>query len=108
MKGLPLPLFTRLAVHGPEWARKTRERSKPGRRGSGILRCAMTYSRAAWLFLRLLGVVYFAAFWSMAVQVHGLIGSDGISPAATLMSAAREWADSHRLSLVERLLALPT
>jgi len=36
------------------------------------------------LFLRLLGVVYFVAFASLAVQIVGLIGHDGILPTATL------------------------
>jgi lipase maturation factor 1 len=34
-----------------------------------------------WLFLRLLGFVYFAAFASLCVQVKGLMGSQGILPA---------------------------
>jgi hypothetical protein len=33
------------------------------------------------IFLRALGAVYLSAFWSMAVQVDGLIGSQGILPA---------------------------
>src|SRR5437660_3957341 len=33
-----------------------------------------------WLFLRLLGCIYLAAFLSLWVQIHGLIGSNGISP----------------------------
>lgn len=35
---------------------------------------------AAWLFLRLLGLIYFAAFASLSVQVLGLFGSQGILP----------------------------
>ena len=38
-----------------------------------------------WLFLRLLGVVYLAAFASLGAQVRGLIGSDGILPAGDLL-----------------------
>jgi hypothetical protein len=33
-----------------------------------------------WWFLRGLGLVYLSAFWSMATQVNGLIGADGILP----------------------------
>jgi len=33
-----------------------------------------------WLFLRLLGIVYFIAFASLATQVLGLVGSSGILP----------------------------
>ena len=39
-----------------------------------------TYARARWLFFRLLGVVYFVAFWSLASQVVGLVGPAGILP----------------------------
>ncbi|MBE7555084.1 MAG: lipase maturation factor family protein [Anaerolineales bacterium] len=40
-----------------------------------------------WLFLRLLGLVYFIAFASLGVQVSGLIGSRGILPAADFLQA---------------------
>jgi len=42
------------------------------------------------LFLRLLGLVYFIAFVSLAVQVTGLIGADGLRPAAARFERARE------------------
>jgi len=35
----------------------------------------------SWVFLRGLALIYFAAFASMAVQIEGLVGSDGILPA---------------------------
>ena len=41
------------------------------------------------IFLRGLGVVYLAAFWSLAVQVDGLIGSRGILPAAEFLRPSR-------------------
>ncbi|MGR9053349.1 MAG: lipase maturation factor family protein [Gammaproteobacteria bacterium] len=41
---------------------------------------ARTHSLVVWLFFRGLGLIYFAAFASMSVQVEGLIGSDGILP----------------------------
>jgi lipase maturation factor 1 len=40
------------------------------------------------IFLALLGVVYLVAFGSLWVQVGGLIGKDGILPAADLMAQA--------------------
>ena len=40
------------------------------------------YDLVAFLFLRLLGLVYLAAFVSFAVQAQGLIGSQGILPLA--------------------------
>ena len=33
-----------------------------------------------WWFLRGLGLVYLSAFWSMATQIEGLIGANGILP----------------------------
>ena len=40
-----------------------------------------SFSLASWLFLRLVGVVYFFAFLSLATQILGLIGQNGILPA---------------------------
>ena len=34
-----------------------------------------------WIFLRALGAIFFSAFYSLAFQVHGLIGPQGILPA---------------------------
>jgi hypothetical protein len=34
-----------------------------------------------WLFLRCLGLIFFSAFYSLAFQIKGLIGPDGILPA---------------------------
>src|SRR5262249_25073353 len=55
-----------------------------------------------WIFLRLLGVVYLAAFLSLWVQVDGLIGSGGILPIADMLESARQVAG------VERYYLLPT
>jgi lipase maturation factor 1 len=48
-----------------------------------------TFVRARGWFFLLLGLVYFSAFASLAVQVPGLIGADGITPAARLLDVAR-------------------
>jgi hypothetical protein len=48
-----------------------------------------TYRRTRSILLRGLGVVYLAAFGSLAVQVDGLIGSRGITPAAEFLDQAR-------------------
>jgi len=34
-----------------------------------------------WIFLRALGVIFFSAFYSLAFQIHGMIGPRGILPA---------------------------
>ena len=39
-----------------------------------------TYGVSTWIFLRLLGLVFFAAFASLWVQIDGLVGSHGILP----------------------------
>lgn len=48
------------------------------------------YSRTAALFLRCLAAIFLIAFISFAVQAPGLIGSDGILPAAEFLQAAHE------------------
>ena len=48
---------------------------------------APTHVLSRWLFLRLLALSYLAAFLSLSVQVSGLVGSQGILPAHTLL----EW-----------------
>src|SRR5437588_8718114 len=57
------------------------------------------YLWARWLFLRALGLIFFSAFYSLAFQIHGLIGERGILPAdfylyqltATFGAMARIW-----------------
>jgi len=66
-----------------------------------------TYATANWLFLRLLGVVYLFAFWSLAQQVIGLIGHDGILPAAEYIASVREFADASGIG-VDRYRLVPT
>ncbi len=39
------------------------------------------YLWARWFFLRALGLIFFSAFYSLAFQIHGLIGEKGILPA---------------------------
>lgn len=53
-----------------------------GIESAGVAAAQPTYARATWLFLRLLGLVYLFAFWSIAQQILGLIGSHGIVPTA--------------------------
>jgi lipase maturation factor 1 len=66
-----------------------------------------TYARAAWLFRRLLGLVYLFAFWSLATQVIGLIGHDGILPATDYMNQVREVVARNGIG-AERFRLLPT
>ncbi len=50
----------------------------------------LSYERIHGAFLRLLGFCYFCAFASLGVQIRGLVGEDGISPARRLLEAASE------------------
>src|SRR5579859_2125467 len=54
-----------------------------------------THFLTRWLFLRILGVIYFCAFVSLWTQVDGLIGSHGITPATHFMELVRNWALEH-------------
>ena len=47
------------------------------------------YTLAGWLFLKLLALIYFAAFLSLAVQIDGLVGPDGILPFGELLDHLR-------------------
>jgi predicted DCC family thiol-disulfide oxidoreductase YuxK len=51
---------------------------------------AERYALVSAVFLRLLGVIYSAAFASLGVQILGLIGHDGILPAGDYLVAAHE------------------
>jgi hypothetical protein len=66
-----------------------------------------SYAIATGIFLRMLGLVYLIAFWSLAVQIRGLIGHDGILPAGEYLAAASEWASSQQMGL-DRFRLLPT
>jgi predicted DCC family thiol-disulfide oxidoreductase YuxK len=56
-----------------------------------------THFLTRWLFLRLLGIVYFVAFVSLWVQIDGLVGSHGIAPATQYMELVRNWSRTHSI-----------
>lgn len=66
-----------------------------------------SYAYSTWFFLRLLGLAYLSAFWSLGVQVRGLVGEQGIVPAAELMASARRAVEADGLGFTS-LLRLPT
>jgi len=68
---------------------------------------AITAARANWVFLRVLGLVYVAAFWSLAAQVTGLIGANGILPAHAYMDGARAFVAAEHVG-IDRYRLLPT
>ena len=58
-------------------------------------------------FLVSLGIIYFIAFVSLSGQITGLVGKNGIEPAAELMSQARAAVSARGIGL-ERYHLLPT
>jgi predicted DCC family thiol-disulfide oxidoreductase YuxK len=50
---------------------------------------APRYALVSWLFLRGLGIIYLAAFLSLALQIRGLVGENGILPLGEYLAAAR-------------------
>ena len=73
-----------------------------------------THFLTRWLFLRGLGIIYLLAFISMHSQVDGLIGSDGILPAAEYLGVLETAYDTHWTAqgqpgrAVERFWKVPT
>ncbi len=56
-----------------------------------------------WLFLRGLGLIFFSAFYSLAVQIHGLIGERGVVPAGLYLDQLKT-----ALGPLQRLWFAPT
>ncbi len=52
------------------------------------------FAATQWVFLRVLAVIYAIAFGSLAVQIKGLIGEHGVSPAATYLPAVAQQTGS--------------
>ena len=60
-----------------------------------------------WLFLRALGGIYFSAFFSLVLQIRGLIGPQGILPANEYLQAvARTFGRSGGLWFAPTLLRI--
>jgi lipase maturation factor len=53
-------------------------------RSSGSMRNDNLWAR--WVFLRALGLIFLSAFYSLAFQIHGLIGERGILPATEYLT----------------------
>ncbi len=61
-----------------------------------------TYTFAAWIFLRIVGLAYFSAFASLGTQVQGLLGTTGILPVARLADIVA------RMEGISRFLIFPS
>src|SRR6185436_21177050 len=66
----------------------------------------VSFVRSRWLFLRLLGAVYLIAFASLAVQITGLVGEQGILPAREFLSRVHEVYGSGAYRLLPTLVWL--
>ncbi len=62
-----------------------------------------SYRRIRWLFLRLLGLIYFIAFVSLGTQIIGLVGSTGILPAENFLQSVENNFGSERYWLFPTL-----
>ena len=69
------------------WWRKVTALFAPEPTGEG----KPTHLFARWIFLRGLGLIYFSAFYSLIFQIRGLIGPDGILPAAKYLPAVAQY-----------------
>jgi len=66
------------------------------------------YRIVRYIFLRGLALIYLAAFASLAMQVHGLIGHEGIAPADRLIAAGQQYVKEHHVGVVARVWDMPT
>ncbi|MFZ0821170.1 MAG: lipase maturation factor family protein [Candidatus Acidiferrales bacterium] len=57
-----------------------------------------------WIFLRALGLIYFSAFFSLAFQIRGLIGPNGILPAGEYLQAVARVMGPSRIWFAPTLL----
>ena len=63
--------------------------------------------RLRWIFLRGLALIYLTAFISLWTQIDGLVGSNGILPAAKFMTNVSEQVKAANIG-IERYRVLPT
>jgi predicted DCC family thiol-disulfide oxidoreductase YuxK len=106
-KGLWLSLYRRLPGFAAlaEWAYAFIARHRPAFFRVSLLLWGRNYAPprhelALFLFLRLFGLIYLAAFVSFAVQARGLIGSHGILPLSEFLDAVRHVAGWERFYLM--------
>ena len=78
-------------------------RARLRRQGAVMLGRLADPLRVRWIVLRGLGVLYLSVFWSLAGQIHGLIGPHGILPATDYLATLRA-----ELTLPARLWMAPS
>ncbi len=84
-----VPIFARLAEAAYDLAARHRDAAMTATRLlCGSVDRRPSYRRARAIFLRGMGAIYLVAFWSLAVQADGLIGSRGIVPVGEFLDRA--------------------
>jgi predicted DCC family thiol-disulfide oxidoreductase YuxK len=106
-KGLWLSLYRRLPGFAAlaEWAYAFIARHRPAFYRISLLLWGRNYAPpryelALFVFLRLFGLIYLAAFVSFALQARGLIGSHGILPLSEFLDTVRHVAGWERFYLM--------
>lgn len=64
------------------------------------------YLLPRWLFLRAIGLIYFSAFYSLAFQIRGLLGPDGLLPAGMYLGEVGKFMGLSRYWYAPTLLWL--
>ena len=64
------------------------------------------YLLPRWLFLRAIGIIYFSAFYSLAFQIRGLLGPDGLLPAGMYLQEIAQYFGASRYWYAPTLLWL--
>ncbi|MGC2768311.1 MAG: lipase maturation factor family protein [Candidatus Acidiferrum sp.] len=64
------------------------------------------YLLPRWFFLRAMGVIYFSAFYSLAFQIRGLLGPDGLLPVGPYLKDVAQQLGSARFWFAPTLLWL--
>src|ERR1700741_1763419 len=54
------------------------------------------YLLPRWLFLRAIGIIYFSAFYSLAFQIRGLMGPNGLLPAGMYLKEVAQYFNATR------------
>ena len=68
---------------------------------------AGSYLWPRWVFLRALGLIFLSAFYSLAFQIHGLIGERGILPARDYLQQVHTVLGGARAGVGDYVWAIP-
>ena len=95
--------FAWLSEAAYAWVARHRKLLSAGACSLGAADLRGTYVLSRWIFLRGLALVFGLAFWSLRLQVDGLIGSHGVLPAADYLAQVRQHFDGAPWTLLPSL-----